>query len=89
MKNPKRMKELEVKKQFHEQKAAELREWILKNWNHPDKSKVYSDKAHHESQIELIKKKLNNLQNNLPELGKGTYIDPQHLDRKTSDNATY
>lgn len=83
---PKRMKELQDKKRDHELKLIELNNWLMKNHNHPDRNKIWSDKAYHECEINRINKKLYNLSEDLPENGFENALPIISIDSKTTKN---
>lgn len=75
--NNTRVDELKQQKREHQNKVTELNTWLLSHFDHPDRAKVFTDKAWHECEINRIDQKLRNIASNIPELGYGESLPIQ------------
>lgn len=78
-----RIEELELKKRDISLKVTELNNWLLKNFDHPDRQKCFNDKAFYQCEINHIDKKIAHLRQGLPELGVATEFENNNLNQHT------
>lgn len=84
--NRDRIKELDQKRSQHKLKISKLNDWLLKNFNHPDRLKVFTDKAYYECEVNRIDKKIQNLNYNNPENGYCSEIEQTNVNRNQINN---
>lgn len=70
-----RMDELKYKRAEFQRKLTEVNNWLFKNFEHPDRNKMFSDKSYYECEINQMDKKLLNLNAGTPELGVSNDLD--------------
>lgn len=76
-----RITELLEKKKEHQHKVTELNNWLLNNFYHSDRSKVFSDKAWHECEMNRIDTKVRFLRQGHPENGFSADVEQNNLNQ--------
>jgi len=69
MKNSNEIQLLQQKLSDHQQKIVDLNNWLMRNHDHPDRSKVWSDKAYHERERSVVERMIKNVEVGIPALG--------------------
>lgn len=70
--NVKRLLSLEVEKEGYEKKLHEVEQWLMKNYNHPDRMVKHDDRRYYMLKIHQAKEKMANVEQGRPENGYST-----------------
>jgi hypothetical protein len=84
--NGKTPADLRVRRQNLREKVTELNDWLLNHFEHNDRPKKKDERTACLFEINLIDKKLANINAGLPENGYAIGTDHNYLNRQTINN---
>lgn len=73
------LRKLEIKEKQLVEKQEALMQWLLKNWNNPERMKIISDRNNNSVELHTVRFQIEQIKKGEPLLGLDLGLDVSHI----------